>query len=381
MRYLCLGHAMKETLPVRDARRCLEKAVAQAGHDVSGGYCLSDGGDGFLEACEDAFGSGLQRVRVECRDPLGKPMSAEMLFHEGQKLCVIEAAMTCGLALIEPANRDIMASGTAGLGDMISAALSRGSQTLLIGLGGSATCDGGLGMLGELLKFGGADVDPAPLSGWTARDMVEHNYAFTALPSVLPASFRICTDVRNPLLGAQGAAMVFSPQKGATSEQAAVLDRALTRFANEVEPLAVGGRRAGDQLRDLPGAGAAGGLGFMLAALGGEIENGAEMILDRIDLPKLLEDADGVITSEGRFDMTSLHGKAPWAAAHAARRWGKRSIIACGSADTEAVATAAEQGVEVIACCEELPVEQRRERTPERLMHSVATHLSKERVL
>ena len=371
---------MKETLPVREARRCLEKAVARARHEVAGGFCLSDGGDGFLEACEDAFGSGLRRVRVACRDPLGNSMTAEMLLEEGEHLGVIEAALTCGLALIAPAKRDIMASGTAGLGDLISEAKRMGAQTLLIGLGGSATCEGGLGMLGQLLKGSGVSVDSPP-TGWTAQDLVEHNYALTALPSVLPATTRICTDVRNPLLGAQGAAMVFAPQKGATSEQASALDRALTRLADEVAPLAAGERNAGDVLRNLPGAGAAGGLGFMLAALGGEIENGADMILDRIDLAKLLKDADGVITSEGRFDMTSLHGKAPWAAAQAARRSGKRAVIACGSADPEAVAKAAEHGLDVIACCEELPVEQRLERTPEMLTQKVARYLTKGRVL
>jgi glycerate kinase len=369
---------MKESLPVRTARQCLENAVAQAGAEVLRGFCLSDGGDGFLEACEDAFGGELRRVRVECCDPLGNPVVADMLFDETKRLCVIEAALTCGLALVEPAKRDIMASGTAGLGDMIFAAYQMGTETLLIGLGGSATCEGGLGMLGQLSILSGASEAP-PKAGWTAQDLVDQKYSLATLPSVLPATTKICTDVRNPLLGPQGAAMVFSPQKGATAEQAVALDGAMSRFADEVEALAESGRNADAQLRTLPGAGAAGGLGFMLSALGGEIQSGAEMLLDQIKLPALLEQADGVITSEGRFDMTSLHGKAPWAAAQAALRCGKRAIIACGSASAEAVAAAADQGVEVIACCEELPVEQRRDKTPEMLTQKLTTYLGRGR--
>ncbi len=363
---------------MRTARRCLEKAVALAGAEVVRGICLSDGGDGFLEACEDAFGGELRRMQVQCSDPLGNPVVADMLFDESKRLCVIEAALTCGLSLIEPAKRDIMASGTAGLGDLVFAAYQMGAVTLLIGLGGSATCEGGLGMLGQLSILSGTSKAP-PKAGWTAQDLVDHKYSLAALPSVLPATTKICTDVRNPLLGPQGAAMVFSPQKGATAEQAVALDGALSRLADEVEALAESGRKVDAQLRSLSGAGAAGGLGFMLSALGGEIQSGAEMLLDQIKLPALLEKADGVITSEGRFDLTSLHGKAPWVAAQAARRVGKRAIIACGSASAEAVAAAAEQGVEVIACCEELAVEQRCEKTPEMLTQKVAAYLSRAR--
>ena len=365
MRIICLGHAMKETLPVRDARGCLEDAVRRAGHTVAASHCLSDGGDGFLEACEDALGGASRRERVPCTGPLGEPVEAELLLHPERGLAAVETARVCGLALVPPDRRDVVASTSAGVGDLLFRARRLGARRVLVGVGGTATSDAGAGMLSRLGEHLGCAVG-------SGADGI----ALGALRGKLGMGTIICSDVTNPLLGATGAAAVFGPQKGATPDQVAALDARAARFADTME------RRAREEcgdtrvFRDLPGAGAGGGLGFALMLLDGVMRSGALEILRLIGLDALLARSDGLVTCEGRFDMTSLHGKAPWEASLAAARAGLKALIACGSAEPDAVRAAAREGIGVVECCADLPPERRVAETPERIIRHLSDALS-----
>jgi glycerate 2-kinase len=362
-RVICLGHALKETLAVGAARDAMTAGVLQGGGIVAGAFCISDGGDGFLDAYAEMRPT-VSRV-VECTGPLGDPVAARMLLDAATGVALVETAQACGIALVDPARRDIMNSGTAGVGDLIAEAVQLGARRVMVGLGGSATCDGGVGFLHRL----GARL----LYGDTGAHLAAADLA--RLPDVRIRKLRselegieivVCTDVTNPLLGPLGTAAKYGPQKGATPGQVGELDALLARWADMIES------ELGFPLRDQPGAGAAGGLGYAFAALGGAIVPGAEALLDLLGFRDRLGECDAVVTCEGRFDMTSLHGKAPWSAAVAARQADKGALVACGICDPYAVALAAEQGIVVRAFAEGVPVDRRAPEAAPRLKQCVA---------
>ena len=239
----------------------------------------SDGGPGFVEVLASRLGR-IQTLRV--RGPLDADVDAEWVFDpSGPPTAYLESAQACGLALLgrPPTPQTALAAHTTGVGQLIAAALARGATRIVVGLGGSASTDGGRGMVDGL---GGPQ---------SARDRLAGIELIAA------------TDVEHPLLGPMGAARVFGPQKGADDQTVAVLEQRLAEWATDLE--AVAGRR----VADLPGAGAAGGLGAALLALGARRESGAAVIAAHTGLAGDLTAADLVITGEGRFDDQSLHGK------------------------------------------------------------------------
>ena len=261
---------------------------------------LSDGGPGFVEVLSAALaGAEVRPVRVE--DPLGRPVEAPLLLDDGT--AYVESAAACGLHLLAAEERDPRATTTYGVGQLLRAALDAGVDRIVVGLGGSATNDGGAGMLaalgltaadaaGERLPPGGAALGHADrLRG--APD-----------PRLRSVELVAATDVDAPLLGLFGASAVFGPQKGATREDVAVLDGALTRWAGVLESA------LGVAVRDEAGAGAAGGLGAALLALGAHRRPGIALVQELVGLPAKVAAADLVVTGEGAFDVTSLRGKA-----------------------------------------------------------------------
>jgi glycerate kinase len=254
---------------------------------------LSDGGPGFVDVLHARLGGEL--VAVQVRDPLGRPVTAQFL------LCgdtaYVESAQACGLHLMSTEERDPRRASTQGVGEMVAAALERGAARIVLGLGGSGTNDGGRGMWDVL---GGECM--AGLIG--------------------------ATDVDNPLLGPNGASAVFGPQKGADRAAVLDLDDALRAWADEIE-LRIG--RPG--LRDLPGAGAAGGLGFAVLALGGRLESGFALIAEAVQLDRVLAEADVVVTGEGSFDAQSLRGKVPVGVARVAQSHGVPCVVVAGQAE------------------------------------------------
>lgn len=360
---VCVGHALKETLGAVDAGRALAEGVRQAGATVARVLALSDGGDGFLDAMAEAW-PGAQRRTAPARDALGRPIEAEWLFDPATRHAAIESARACGLALIAPAERDVAASGTSGVADLLLAARDAGAQVAHVGLGGSATTDGGLGLIASLVCEGCA---------LTAEDLIDGHHApiVDARRSLGGMALVAYSDVTNPLLGPHGCARVFGPQKGASPELVAALDAALDGYADTVE------RALGEPgLRDRPGAGAAGGLGFALMALGARLRPGAEALLDALAFDDSLRAADIVVTCEGRFDATSLRGKAPWVVAMRARQDGCRALLLGGTVDPAAAIQARAAGIEIVEFAPNLPRERRAADSPRLMAEALARVLS-----
>jgi len=300
---------------------------------------LSDGGPGLLEVLSVALPDAVL-VAVTVEDPLARPVAAAFLLDG--RTAYVEAAAACGLHLITLDERDPTISTTYGVGQLVRAALDAGATRVVVGLGGSGTNDGGAGLLaavgvvgtgaaGERLAPGGLALrGVARLEGW---------------PDLTGVELVAATDVDAPLLGLHGASAVFGPQKGATREQVALLDGALTRWADVLEA------HCGRAVRDLPGAGAAGGLGAALLALGARREPGLTLVRQLVGLEPKIARADLVLTGEGTFDATSLTGKvvsgvAALAAEHAVPcvvlagqvRIGRREAAAYGIEAEHAVA-------------------------------------------
>lgn len=245
---------------------------------------LSDGGEGLVQSVLGARGDDEDLQMVECRahGPLMEPMVARYALSADGMTAYMEMAETSGLPLVPVDKRNPMKTTTYGVGDMIVDAKSRGCKEIIMGIGGSATCDGGKGMLRCLReRLGGLD----------------------GLPHIT-----VACDVSNPLYGPNGAAYVFAPQKGATEEQVLLLDEELRAFARETERLGI----ASEALCNYPGAGAAGGLGYgLMAYLHAELKSGIDIILDITRFDSHISGASLVITGEGKSDFQTLMGKVP----------------------------------------------------------------------
>ncbi len=293
-RVLVVAQAFKETLAPAEVARAVAGA-ARAARLEPAVLVGSDGGDGLLEALSPQL---TRRTTHSCEDPLGRALEAEVGWLD-ERTAVVESRLACGLGLLRPGERDPLVTTTRGVGMLIGEAVGAGAETVYVGLGGSATMDGGLGM--------------ARAWGWRARDVAgvelpEGGGALADLARLDPGRrpearlVGLC-DVRNPLTGPRGAG-VYAAQKGAD----AAAERRLAAGLERLAELALEEGRAG--LEGLAGAGAAGGLGFGLLFFGaGRLEAGAAWVLDRLGVDELLRGADMVVVGEGAFDGTSLEGK------------------------------------------------------------------------
>ena len=285
---------------------------------------LADGGPGTVDALA-AAGTGTRRS-VAAVDPLGRPITATWLLT-ADGIAVVEVAGTCGLHLLDPAERDPLRATSAGLGAVLADVAASGAREVVVGLGGTATSDGGAGALqalgAPLLDANRRRLDLAPASGGVATllDLV----AVGPLPRPLPP-VRLASDVRSPLLGPDGAAHVFGPQKGADPPAVATLDAAVTVLADVAERDLAGG-----PWRDVPGAGAAGGLGFgLLAWAAAEVVAGAALVGDAVGLDAAIAAADLVITGEGGLDAQTAQGKVPEHVRRLARGAGVPVVVVAG---------------------------------------------------
>ena len=245
---------------------------------------VSDGGEGFIEAFHAAIGGEL--IALTVRDPLMSPISAKYLLRD--KLAVIEIAQASGLPLLTKEERNPMVATSYGTGQLVADAVRRGAEHIIVGLGGSATSDAGIGMLHALIDAFGK------YGQWDDIEELK-NVCFT-----------IASDVKNPLCGEYGAAYVFAPQKGATPDMVRQLDERARKFAE------VSAKHFGYDRSESEGAGAAGGLGYaFLQYMNAECEPGIELLLDTIRFQEIVKDADLVITGEGSADRQTLMGKLP----------------------------------------------------------------------
>jgi glycerate kinase len=278
------------------------RAAQELGHPLELDVVpLADGGEGTVDAVQRARGGTLRHARV--RDPLGRPIEAAyLLLDDGT--AVLEMAAASGLPLLAPQERDPLRASTHGTGDLIAAALDAGARRLIIGVGGSATVDGGAGMaeaLGvRLLDDAGHPLPP----GGGALLRLAHVDLSGLHPGLREVESDVLCDVQNPLVGPHGAARVFGPQKGATPAMVETLDSALGRLGEVLE------RAVGRPLAQVPGAGAAGGLAAGLAGfLGARLRPGIDVILDLLDVPRRLRAADLALTGEGQLDQQTSGGK------------------------------------------------------------------------
>ncbi len=287
---------------------------------------VSDGGDGLVEVLSSPLAAEQHRCRVS--GPLGTPMEATFLFCPGKQLAVIEMASASGLALLPETGRDPMLASSRGTGELIRAALDLGCKHIVLGLGGSATTDGGTGML-DVLGIHFLDNRGNTLAGNGAQLAEIHRIDCSNRDARLASvTLDVACDVSNPLLGGNGAAHIYAPQKGATPAQVKQLEQGLANLADIIE------NETGLDIRDLPGGGAAGGAGAGLAALSGAVlKPGAQTVLELLGLNTTLGDAELVITCEGRLDRQTRFGKAPAAVAKLAQALNVPCIAIAGSVD------------------------------------------------
>ncbi|MEU5701400.1 glycerate kinase [Streptomyces aurantiacus] len=284
---------------------------------------VADGGDGTVDA---AVAAGFERHEIRVAGPLGSEVAAAFALRDGT--AVVEMAEASGLQRLPAGVFAPLTSSTYGSGELLRAALDAGARTIVFGVGGSATTDGGAGMLSALgARFLDEDGEPVPPGGGSLGQLATAD--LTGLdPRLASVDVVLASDVDNPLTGPKGAPAVYGPQKGASPDEVAVLDAGLVHFAAVLEK-AIGGRAA--EYAVAPGAGAAGGIGYgALVGLGARFRPGIEVMLDVLGFGPALERATLVITGEGSLDEQTLHGKAPAGVAAAARAAGKEVIAVCG---------------------------------------------------
>ncbi|MFB9603833.1 glycerate kinase [Streptomyces roseofulvus] len=283
---------------------------------------VADGGDGTVAA---AVAAGFERREVRVTGPVGDPVTAAFALRD--TTAVVEMAEASGLQLLPPGTFAPLTATTYGSGELLRAALDAGATTIVFGVGGSATTDGGAGMLAALgAVFLDADGRPVGPGGAALAELASAD--LTALdPRFDGVEFILASDVDNPLTGPKGAPAVYGPQKGATPEDVETLDAALAHYAQVLER-AIGPKAT--ELAASPGAGGAGGIGYGALLLGASFRPGIALMLEVLGFAPALERATLVITGEGSLDAQTLHGKAPAGVAAAARAAGKEVVAVCG---------------------------------------------------
>ncbi len=284
---------------------------------------MADGGEGTAEVIYGALSGS--RLKCKAHDPLGREIEARYGWVEGPKLAVMEMSEAAGMRRLGPDERDVDLASTFGVGEMVLDATRHDVREIIIGLGGSATNDGGFGMTRAIgFRFFGAGELKGAVSELQELKRIERP-KHLSLPKIIAAA-----DVRNPLLGENGATRVFGPQKGATKDTIGILEPALTKFADVVA------KEFDVDYRNEAGAGAAGGLGFgLMSFCGAKIRPGFEVVAEAVGLGSKMEDVDLVITGEGSLDRQTLEGKTPAGVAGLARKLGKRVYAIVGRASED----------------------------------------------
>lgn len=293
---------------------------------------MADGGEGTVQSLVDATGGRI--ITHPVTGPLGQKVEGFYGLLGDGKTAIIEMAAASGLHLVEPDKRNPLKTTTFGTGELIKAVLDKGVEHIIIGIGGSATNDGGLGMAqalgirmldlqGQELDYGGGEL--ASLANIDLTDLD---------PRLSQVRLEVACDVDNPLCGPKGASHVFGPQKGATPEMVAKLDSNLAHYAELMKA------QLNRDVINMPGAGAAGGLGAALVGLlGAELRPGIDIVMDAVNLDQVIADADLVITGEGRIDSQTIHGKTPIGVARTAKKYDLPviGIAGCLASDCDVV--------------------------------------------
>ena len=292
-------------------------------------YSLADGGEGTVETVISAMGGQWREIVVD--GPLRSATSSKYGEVAATRTAVMEMASASGITLIAPEERNPLYTTTRGVGQMISDAIDRGARSFVIGIGGSATNDGGIGMLSALgFEFLDDEGKPVP-DGALGLKALREIRTSGKRPELDECRFLIACDVKNPLCGVSGCSHVFGPQKGATPEMVLNMDAWMKDYAILTASVIEGADM------NYPGCGAAGGLGFaFLNYLGAELRSGIDLILDAIKIEEDIKDADLVVTGEGRIDGQSYMGKAPVGIAKLAKKYAKPVVAFCGCTTRDA---------------------------------------------
>ena len=315
MRIVVAPQALKGSLTAAAAGQAIMQGVLAVYPDAEVSMIpVADGGEGTVQALVGATGGEL--ISQTVTGPLGEPVTAFWGLLGDKQTAAIEMAASSGLPLVSPERRDPRITTTFGFGELISAALEHGCRHFIIGLGGSATNDGGAGMAQALGAQLTTPNGQAISRGGAALASLSHILTASMDSRLQTCTFDVACDVTNPLCGSLGASAVYGPQKGATPEMVAELDRALAHYAQIIE------RDLHVSVSEVPGAGAAGGLGAgVLAFLHATLRPGAQIILEAVRLEDYLRSADLVITAEGQLDVQTAYGKSIAAVASLARRF------------------------------------------------------------
>lgn len=325
MKILIAPQAFKGSISAVDAAAAMREGVLRVLPDAEiSTVAVADGGDGTLETLVE--GSGGEIHHIEVTGPLGERRTAEWGAMGDGATAVIEMARTSGLALVPDEKRNPLTTTTFGLGEAIVHAIDAGYRRFIVGIGGSATNDAGAGMaqaLGvRLLDSAGRELE----FGGAALSRLSHIDMSGLKDTVRSCEFLVACDVNNPLTGPTGASAIYGPQKGATQEMIERLDAALLHFAEVVK------RDIGVEINDIPGSGAAGGLGGgMIAFTNGELRAGVDIVLDTVRLDDYLPGCNLIITGEGSMDHSTIYNKAPVGVAERAKRLGIPVVGISGS--------------------------------------------------
>ncbi|EMK6833794.1 glycerate kinase [Vibrio cholerae] len=324
MKVVIAPDSFKESLTAKQVCDAIQAGLARVWHDAKFvAIPVADGGEGTVQSLVDATQGRLVEVKV--MGPQGKRVEAFYGMLGDNQIAVIEMAAASGLHHVPVAQRDPKLTTSFGTGELIRHALDQGVTKLIIGLGGSATNDGGVGMLAALgARFTNADGDPIQLTGGGLHELT-HIDLQDFDPRLQNCDILVACDVNNPLCGDKGASAVFGPQKGATPEDVQLLDGALRQFGLLTEKV------TGKMVLESAGAGAAGGMGAALLAYTQAIlRPGIEIVLETVQLAHQVSDADLVITGEGRIDSQTVHGKTPMGVAKVAKRFDVPVLALCG---------------------------------------------------
>jgi glycerate 2-kinase len=335
-------------------------AIARGWSSVRGGdevirRPMADGGEGTLAALADALGDAAERRTVSTTDPLGRPIEADWLLVDDGRGAFVELAAASGLARLAPDERTAESArlaSTRGTGELMRDALDAGVERMTIGLGGSATTDGGSGLLRALgLRIVGGNGTELP-DGGAALAGLERIDSTGLDPRLTTVKLTVASDVTNTLVGSRGAAATYGPQKGADPDAVAELDAALATFGKGIE------RATGKLVADLPGAGAAGGTtAGLLGFTGAVLRPGVEVVAELVGLAEALEEADLVITGEGRADEQTLQGKTAIGVATLARPRNTPVVLLCGALGPGAEVLDAAMAINVVQPIVDRPVD------------------------
>lgn len=330
MKILIAPDSFKENLSAKEVAQAIERGIKRVDENIQTSIVpMADGGEGTVESLVEATDG--QIINVKVKDPLMRDIDSYYGVLGDRKTAVIEMAAASGLALLEKDERNPMDTTSFGTGQLIKYAIEEGYKNIIIGIGGSATNDGGAGMLmalgAKLLDANGEDIGLGAKGLGKLKSIDLYNFH----EDIKDCNFVVACDVDNPLVGKRGASYVFGPQKGADEHMVKILDANLENFGKVVEDT------LGISLLQYPGAGAAGGMGAaLLAFLDAELERGIDIVIEATQLERKIMDSNLVITGEGKIDGQTQFGKTPYGIATLAKKYNKPVIAIAGGIGEDA---------------------------------------------